>query len=126
MQPTSGRSQYLKPHLTQGSETKDPQNRPRTDQYKINTSRLARSFSPPNLACRLQFLQGFPTVRRTFPNEDLYENPREIPGEISQSGSQIHLFGAMMVNRSGPSGRETAIPHDPAGTWDRNPLGGAV
>jgi hypothetical protein len=32
----------------------------------------------------------------------------------------------MMINRKGPSGRETAIPYDPAGSWDRNSFGGGV
>ena len=49
-------------------------------------------------------------------------SPEGIPGKNSgksrENGSQLHLFGAMIVNRSGPSGCETAIPHDPAGIWD--------
>jgi hypothetical protein len=32
----------------------------------------------------------------------------------------------MIFNRKGPSGRETAIPHDPAVFWDRISFGGGV
>ena len=32
----------------------------------------------------------------------------------------------MISNRKGPSDRETAIPYDPAGFWDRISFGGGV
>jgi hypothetical protein len=46
--------------------------------------------------------------------------------KFSPGGSQIHINGAMISNRKGPSGRETAIPYDPAGFWDRISFGGGV
>jgi hypothetical protein len=87
----------------------------------------SQSHRPRNRHHRPHFPRDLPSAQRTFPGDEGFGKVEvEITGKISQTGSQIHLFGTMMVNQSGPFGRETAISHDPAGIWDRISLGGAV